>query len=94
MMFPIQSSPDDTGHLEVVRGVTPAAFLVHPQVRVTEGYLPRSGQDEVLVGSRAAVTLSGDDTTAGVGERLWFDGRPWTISGRFEAPGADVTARR
>ena len=33
----------------LVRGVTPSAFLVHPQVRMTAGRAPESGADEVAL---------------------------------------------
>ncbi len=72
------------------RGVTPAALLVHPQVRVDEGRMPRAGQWEVMVGRRIE---SADATTSrAVGTQLWIDGRPWTIVGRFEAPGTVMEA--
>jgi len=87
LILPIGASRDEAERLGVIRGVTPTAFLVHPQVRVTEGRLPRGGQDEVMVGSMVAATLGADDAMFDVGERLWFDGRPWTIAGHFEAPG-------
>ena len=87
MMFPIGTDPEDEQHLGVVRGVSPTAFLVHPQVRIHEGRLPRAGKDEVLVGSMVASALSLDEDTLAVGQSIWFDGRPWRISGRFRAPG-------
>jgi len=35
-------------------GITPAAFLVHPQVRIVEGRAPQAGADELMVGALAA----------------------------------------
>src|SRR5687768_9565399 len=40
---------DEKSHQLMLRGVTPAAFLVHPQARITEGHAPHPGSDEVLV---------------------------------------------
>jgi putative ABC transport system permease protein len=71
----------------VLRGVTPAAFLVHPQVRITRGRAPREGHDELLVGDLAAARMGVSKATLDVGNTLWFDGRPWTIVGWFSAPG-------
>ncbi len=70
----------------VMRGVTPTAFLVHPQVRMIEGRPPRAGEYELIVGRLAATRLGVDDAILAVGEQLWFDNRPWTITGRFAAP--------
>lgn len=71
----------------VLRGVTSAAFLVHPQVRITEGRAPRDGHDEVMVGELAHTRLGVARESLNVGRTLWFDDRPWNIVGRFAAPG-------
>lgn len=70
----------------VIRGITPTAFLVHPQVRIVEGRAPRPGHDEIMVGSLAAVRLGASPEALAVGRTLWFDNHDWTITGRFEAP--------
>ena len=77
------ASPSRTA---IVRGVTPAAFLVHPQVRIVEGRFPEKGRSEVLVGRMAAEKADLDPQDLALGGSLWFDGRPWTVCGRFEAP--------
>ena len=76
--------------LTLFRGVTPAAFLVHPQVRITAGHAP--GQNELLVGRFASAKMGLPDERLAIGQSLWFDGRAWTISGRFEAPGTVMEA--
>ena len=70
----------------VLRGVDSRAFLVHPQVRIVEGRPPEPARDEIMVGSLVASKLGLDDDALPVGAQLWIDGRPFTISGRFEAP--------
>lgn len=70
----------------VFRGVTPTAFLVHPQVRIAEGRAPEAGQYELMVGSLATTRLGVSPETVAIGRSLWFDNRAWTITGRFEAP--------
>lgn len=70
----------------VVRGVTPTAFLVHPQVRVLAGRVPRPGEYEIMVGRLAATRLGVKQARLAIGRQLWFDNRPWTITGQFAAP--------
>lgn len=72
----------------MVRGVTAAAFLVHPQARVVEGHLPQPGRDEILVGTLAGQKLGLAEPRLAVGRTLHFHERDWTIVGRFEAPGS------
>lgn len=82
----LKTKPDDDhAHLGMLRGVRPAAFLVHARVRITEGRMP--GPNEMLVGRLAGVRMGLRDEELAVGRTLWFDNRAWTICGRFEAPG-------
>lgn len=74
----------------VIRGVTPAATLVHSSVRLAQGRWPRNGADEVLIGSNAATVLGLKSLAPG--DRLTIDNRPWTIVGRFDAQGTVVDA--
>lgn len=73
------------GAQALVRGVSPAAFEVHPEVRITEGGYPRSG--EVIVGRLAAHTLGAGEFDLKPGATIQFEGMDLIISGRFEAPG-------
>ena len=82
----LKTRPDeDHAHLGMLRGVRPAAFLVHPRVRIVEGRLP--GPNELLVGRLAGVRMGLRDEELALGRTLWFDNRAWTVCGRFEAPG-------
>lgn len=76
--------------LGLVRGVTPAAFLVHPQVYLTAGDLPKAG--EVLVGRLAAAKLGVVEELLAPGGTILFDGQPMRISGRFAAAGTAMEA--
>ncbi len=76
----------------VFRGVTAAAFSVHPQVRITEGRAMNTGADEIIVGALTATRLGIPDQRLAVGEQLWVDGRPFTIVGRFVAPNTVMNA--
>lgn len=76
----------------MLRGVTPAAALVHDSVSLTDGRWPAVGADEVMAGRMAATVLGVPESEVAVGRTLLLDGRPWTIVGRFSAPGTAVEA--
>ena len=78
---------DVKSHQLMLRGVTPAAFLVHSQARIVDGRAPEPGRDEMLVGSLVATKMGVRDARLAVGQTIVFDDRTWTIAGRFEAPG-------
>jgi len=65
----------------VIRGVTETSLLLRPQVKLIAGRLPRSGSYELLAGSSIAKRFQG----GGMGERLRFNNREWTIAGVFDA---------
>ena len=91
--LPMRTDRDDPVERQaVIRGVRPVALLVHPQVEMTEGRAPVSGQDEMMVGSLAAARLGVAPERLAPGQTLWFDNRPWTISGRFTAPNTVMDA--
>ena len=78
--------------LLMIRGITPTATLVHDTVQIIEGRLPASGQDEVLLGATAHIKMEVPDASLGVGKQIFIDNRPWTIVGRFVAPGTVMDA--
>jgi putative ABC transport system permease protein len=51
---PGAADDDAAARTGLVRGITPAAFLVHPQVQVVAGRAPESGANEVALGISAA----------------------------------------
>ncbi|MEY3395073.1 MAG: hypothetical protein RL346_1309 [Verrucomicrobiota bacterium] len=67
------------------RGVTPAALLVHPEVRLIQGTFPKSG--EVMVGKLAWRKLGVGEDALEVGKKVWLDRAEMRISGTFAAPG-------
>lgn len=69
----------------LVRGVEPAAWIVHPNVWLQNGRLPRPGQDEVLLGVAAMRRLGLTLPEEAIGARLRFAERVWTVSGVFDA---------
>jgi ABC-type lipoprotein release transport system permease subunit len=66
-----------------VRGVSPPAFQLRPNVKVVEGKMFTWGSREIIVGSSIAKRFEG----AQVGSTVKFGGDAWTIVGRFEAGG-------
>jgi putative ABC transport system permease protein len=87
-----QGSADGPALAALVRGVTPEAFLVHDRVRVTRGRAPEPGRDEMMVGRLAHTRMGVSTEAVAPGSKIWFDKRPWTIVGTFEAPGTVMEA--
>lgn len=85
-------SADDADRQIMLRGVTPAATLVHESVSLTEGRWPTNGADEIIVGRMAGTVLGVAESTVHIGKTLTIDGRAWSIVGRFAAPGTVVEA--
>lgn len=69
----------------LLRGITPAAYLVRPQVTVVEGREPRE-PFELMAGRLAATRMGLDEKLLAVGSTIRLEHRDWTISGRFAAP--------
>jgi len=69
----------------LLRGVVEKALLVHTSVRLLEGHFP--GPGEVMVGHLAHRKLGVSESELSVNEKIYFGDIPYTISGRFSAPG-------
>lgn len=82
----VQTADGSPGMFGIVRGVTASAPLLRGQVQMLEGNWPRA--NEILVGRLTAAKLGCDSERLQIGQTLRFDGREWTISGRFSAGGA------
>lgn len=88
VQLPIQFSRDQQRTTSVlVRGVTPAATLVHSSLRIIEGHFPRAGLNEIMIGSMLEMRLSAPPGILSIGKTIWIDRREWKIVGRFSAPG-------
>lgn len=87
-----EEQDEDTTSTAVIRGITPAAYLVHKQVRIIAGRAPQAGQDEIMVGQLAATRIGWDKDRLSVGNIIWFDNRPWAIVGQFSAPNTVMDA--
>ncbi|MFZ3288473.1 MAG: ABC transporter permease [Telluria sp.] len=65
----------------IIRGVGQNALALRPQVRMTSGRMFRAGVSEIIAGASIARRFEG----AGIGERLRFGQREWTVVGLFDA---------
>lgn len=74
----------------LLRGVTPAALLVHPEVSLIEGTFPRPG--EAMVGRLATHKMRLSKDAFKIGETIQVDETTLTISGIFQAPGTVMEA--
>ena len=67
-----------------IRGASPYAMTLRPQVTLVEGRMWRPGSSEVVVGRAVASRFQG----AGLGESMRFALRDWTVVGIFDAGGS------
>jgi putative ABC transport system permease protein len=65
----------------IIRGIGPMGLAVRPQVRIVEGRMFRPGSSEIIAGRSIGERFVG----AGIGERLRFGMRDWTVVGYFDA---------
>lgn len=86
LAIPIQGI-GKAGAMSIIRGVEPAAFLVHDEVRVTAGQPPRTGGNELLLGRLVARSMGFDSPEQAIGIVLAIDKEPYTIVGILEAGG-------
>lgn len=69
----------------LLRGVTPQALRVHPELRLIDGTFPSAG--EVMAGRLAWRKLGVEADMIKPGVRLKLDGQELSVSGIFAAPG-------
>lgn len=68
----------------VVRGITAASLELRPAVKLIAGRMWRDAGSEVIAGKSAAERYGG----CGLGEKLRFGAREWTVVGIFDAQGS------
>jgi putative ABC transport system permease protein len=66
------------------RGVSPESLAMRRQVKLIAGRIWQPGSSEVIVGSGVAKRFQG----IGLGERIRFATRDWTVVGIFDAEGS------
>ena len=80
---PPESAGDPSAPPVLVRGFDTMAFIVHPQVRLSEGRWPARSADEIAAAPQALAKVPG----AALGSTVFIAGEPFTVVGLFEAPG-------
>ncbi|MDP2847702.1 MAG: ABC transporter permease [Humidesulfovibrio sp.] len=65
----------------ILRGIGEKSLELRPQVQLVSGRMPRFGSTEILAG----LSLSRRFEGAGLGEKLRFGMREWTVVGVFDA---------
>jgi putative ABC transport system permease protein len=71
---------NDMGNV-TVRGVSPEAMVLRPQIHLKEGRMLQFGSRDVIVGNAVADRFQG----TAIGQTLRFGGTDWTIVGTFDA---------
>ncbi|HHT9138898.1 MAG TPA: ABC transporter permease, partial [Candidatus Wunengus sp. YC60] len=64
-----------------IRGINEQSLLLRPQVELIEGRMPKAGSSEVITGENITKRFRG----CGIGEKLRFAMRDWTVVGIFRA---------
>jgi len=64
-----------------IRGIGEFSLALRPQVKLMEGRMPRSGSSEIIAGESVAKRFRG----AGIGEKIRFAMRDWSVVGIFDA---------
>ena len=85
-----ENNEESSNRLALVRGVLPAAYMVHQNVRITSGRMPESGINEIAVGALAARALGFEPSDSILGRELIFDDIPFTAVGMIEADGGVI----
>ncbi len=65
----------------VIRGIGAFSLSLRPQVRLAVGRMPAPGSSEIASGQSVAKRFKG----AGIGDRIRFGMRDWTVVGIFDA---------
>ncbi len=68
----------------VARGVTPKSLELRPNIKITAGRMWEDAGSEIIAGKLAAERFVG----CGLGEKVRFGSREWTVVGIFDAQGS------
>ncbi len=81
---PFSSTREGVRDSVLVRGVEPAAFLVHEELRIAQGRALRPSSGEAIVGRAASARYRGAEP----GGIMALGNSTWTVVGVFEADGS------
>jgi putative ABC transport system permease protein len=90
LAMPLATATDPAGRLSVLRGVQPPAYLVHDDVRITDGRAPESGRNELLAGRLAARSLGFEPPETILGATFEMDDTPFEVVGVMVADGGVI----
>lgn len=83
ILFKLPKKDNPKGSNVNVRGVTPNAFMLRPEIEMVEGRMFRPGTNEVIVSRRVQQRFSNVD----LGQQFKFGPREWTVVGVFDGKG-------
>jgi len=83
IVFKLPKKDDPKGSNVLVRGVTPMAFALRPNVKLIDGRMFRNGMNEVIVSRRIRDRF----VNTNIGDSFAFGPKSWTVVGVFDANG-------
>lgn len=83
ILFKLPKKDNPKGSNVNVRGITPMAFDLRPEIKLIEGRMFRPGTNEVIVSKRVQERFVNVD----LNERFKFGPREWTVVGVFDGKG-------
>ncbi len=78
----LKRETNEMGNISV-RGVSPHALELRPQIRLTDGRMFRTGTREIVIGGSLSRRFQGCE----IGQQLTFGDGSWTIVGKFDGRG-------
>lgn len=81
VLISLDKRSDNSAANVVVRGVTPQSLALRPNIRIVEGRMWQNAGSEIIAGKSAAERFTG----CGLGEKVRFGAREWTVVGIFDA---------
>jgi ABC-type lipoprotein release transport system permease subunit len=83
IIFKLPKKDDPKGSNVIVRGVTPAAFDIRPQVKLVAGRMFHTGTNEMIASRR----ISNRFVNTGIGDSFQFGSQKYTVVGLFDGAG-------
>jgi putative ABC transport system permease protein len=80
----VAKKSDSSDAFVTLRGVSPAAFAIRPELTITAGRMFKPGEREVLAGKSAQSQFSNLDP----GDRITLGDSEWTVVGVFDSNGS------
>jgi len=83
ILFKLPKKDNPKGSNVNVRGITPMAFELRPEIKLIEGRMFRPGTNEIIVSKRVQERFVNVD----MNQRFKFGPREWTVVGVFDGKG-------